>query len=292
MRDRSRRRFVDGCRKARRLARIGQGKSRRYLRCGFCERTAAAADPGADPAGTGSEVTQISIVTTRSGEKKGVVSPLLLPDYALLDADLTLGCPPHVTAATGVDAMVHAIEAYTSKHAGKSDFGRAGSRCPAASERQYPHCLHQGQRQERTPEHAARRNAGRHGVRECAGRRRSCAGLSHRRALPRGARLVKRPGAAACPALQRAGCGVALCRAERDSAPHAKGSEDARSMAMVDVLSALTAELGLETRLNQVGISQKDLTGLAEDAMKQTRLLVNIPAKSPTTCAGHYQEAL
>ena len=68
-------------------------------------------------AGTGSEVTQISIVTTRSGEKKGVVSPVLLPDHALLDADLTLGCPPHVTAATGVDAMVHAIEAYTSKHA-------------------------------------------------------------------------------------------------------------------------------------------------------------------------------
>ena len=46
----------------------------------------------------------------------GVVSPLLLPDVALLDADLTLGLPAAVTAATGIDAMVHAIEAYTSVH--------------------------------------------------------------------------------------------------------------------------------------------------------------------------------
>ncbi|PMW02571.1 alcohol dehydrogenase, partial [Pseudomonas sp. FW306-2-1A-C05A] len=46
----------------------------------------------------------------------GVVSPKLLPDWAILDPELTLGLPAHVTAATGIDAMVHAIEAYTSKH--------------------------------------------------------------------------------------------------------------------------------------------------------------------------------
>lgn len=66
-------------------------------------------------AGTGSEVTPIAIVTTPSQEKKGVVSPLLYPDLAILDAELTLGLPPAVTAMTGIDAMVHAIEAYTSK---------------------------------------------------------------------------------------------------------------------------------------------------------------------------------
>ncbi|MFZ6049034.1 iron-containing alcohol dehydrogenase [Pseudomonas sp. CR3202] len=66
-------------------------------------------------AGTGSEVTPISIVTTGETTKLGVVSPLLLPDLALLDADLTLGLPATVTAATGIDAMVHAIEAYTSR---------------------------------------------------------------------------------------------------------------------------------------------------------------------------------
>ena len=67
-------------------------------------------------AGTGSEVTPIAIVTTGATTKAGVVSPVLQPDIALLDAELTLGLPPQVTAATGIDAMVHAIEAYTSKH--------------------------------------------------------------------------------------------------------------------------------------------------------------------------------
>ncbi len=66
-------------------------------------------------AGTGSEVTPISIITTGETTKQGIVSPLLIADVALLDAELTVGLPPHVTAATGIDAMVHAIEAYTSK---------------------------------------------------------------------------------------------------------------------------------------------------------------------------------
>lgn len=66
-------------------------------------------------AGTGSEVTPISILTTPSHEKKGVVSPLLYPDIALLDSRLTLGLPPAITAMTGVDAMVHAIEAFTTR---------------------------------------------------------------------------------------------------------------------------------------------------------------------------------
>ena len=66
-------------------------------------------------AGTGSEVTPIAIVTTPTHEKKGVVSPLLYPDIALLDGRLTLGLPPQVTAMTGIDAMVHAIEAFTSR---------------------------------------------------------------------------------------------------------------------------------------------------------------------------------
>ena len=65
-------------------------------------------------AGTGSEVTPISIITTGATTKAAVIAPQLLPDVALLDPELTLGLPPHVTAATGIDAMVHAIESFTS----------------------------------------------------------------------------------------------------------------------------------------------------------------------------------
>ncbi|MDC3176733.1 iron-containing alcohol dehydrogenase [Pelagibacteraceae bacterium] len=65
-------------------------------------------------AGTGSEVTPISIITMDDKEKKGVSSKLILPDLAILDPLLTIKLPPNITASTGIDAMVHAIEAYTS----------------------------------------------------------------------------------------------------------------------------------------------------------------------------------
>ena len=66
-------------------------------------------------AGTGSEATAVAIVTTGKSTKAGVVSPILMADHIVLDAGLSLGVPAHTTAATGIDAMVHAIEAFTSK---------------------------------------------------------------------------------------------------------------------------------------------------------------------------------
>jgi alcohol dehydrogenase len=66
-------------------------------------------------AGTGSEVTPISIVTTGETTKTGIVAPVLFADVAILDATFTENLPRHISAATGIDAMVHAIEAYTSK---------------------------------------------------------------------------------------------------------------------------------------------------------------------------------
>ena len=65
-------------------------------------------------AGTGSEVTPISIITMDNKEKKGVSSKYILPDLAILDPILTIGLPANITASTGIDAMVHAIEAFTS----------------------------------------------------------------------------------------------------------------------------------------------------------------------------------
>ena len=69
-------------------------------------------------AGTGSEATKICIITnTNTDVKMPLNDPKIMVDVAILESEFTLTSPPHVTAATGVDALTHAIEAYTSKKA-------------------------------------------------------------------------------------------------------------------------------------------------------------------------------
>jgi alcohol dehydrogenase class IV len=69
-------------------------------------------------AGTGSEVSPNAILLDEADKvKKGVVSPSLVPDVVFADAELTLTVPPAVTAATGLDALTHCIEAYTNRFA-------------------------------------------------------------------------------------------------------------------------------------------------------------------------------
>lgn len=66
-------------------------------------------------AGTGSEVTPVAILTTANQLKMGIVSPQLYADVAILDPNLTASLPPSISSVTGIDAMIHAIDAYTSK---------------------------------------------------------------------------------------------------------------------------------------------------------------------------------
>lgn len=68
-------------------------------------------------AGTGSEVTKVTVIGDRTGFKKGVLHPFVFTRTAIIDGSLTLSLPPKLTAATGMDALVHAIEAYTGKRA-------------------------------------------------------------------------------------------------------------------------------------------------------------------------------
>jgi alcohol dehydrogenase class IV len=228
-------------------------------------------------AGTGSEVTPISIITTGEGEKKGVVSPLLLPDWAVLDADLTLGLPRATTAATGIDAMVHAIEANTSKRLKNvvSDCLAREALALLSGNIREVYC-NGDNRQARQAMLIGSMLAG------MAFANAPVAAV-HALAYPVGARFHVAHGLSnslVLPEVLRFNAPVAKSLyAELASiiVPDARGDADARTAALVTYLATLSADLGLPTRLREVGIRQEHIGQLAEDAMKQTRLLVNNP---------------
>jgi alcohol dehydrogenase class IV len=244
-------------------------------------------------AGTGSEVTTISIVTVSENEKKGVVSPHLLPDIALLDATLTLGLPAHVTAATGIDAMVHAIEAFTTKRLKNplSDcLAKEALRLLAGN-------LHQAVQV--GSDINARENmllgaclAG------MAFTNAPVAGV-HALAYPIGARFHVPHGlsnALMLAPVMRFNLEIAhamYAELGQIIKPGLQGSLSEQASQLVDYLAGLSGELGLPTRLSQVGITSDDIAQLATDAMLQTRLLMNSPREiTREVAAALYQEAL
>lgn len=77
-------------------------------------------------AGTGSETTLAAVVTdTKTHEKYALNDPVLRPKYAVLDPELTVGLPPHITSTTGMDALTHAVEAYIGHSNTKDTSGKA-----------------------------------------------------------------------------------------------------------------------------------------------------------------------
>jgi alcohol dehydrogenase class IV len=231
-------------------------------------------------AGTGSEVTPVAIITVGAEEKRGVSSPILLPDIAVLDADLTLGLPPAITAATGIDAMVHAIEAYASANANNNTLSKTLARealrlLGANIERAVTQGADRGAREAmllgsmlagqafaNSPVAAVHALAY-----PIGGRFHVPHGLSNALVLPQVLRF-NAPDAAHLYAEIAADAFPELAAVE--------GSE-ARCAAFIDALASLSARLGLPQHLREVGIGEIDLPKLAADAMKQQRLLVNNP---------------
>lgn len=229
-------------------------------------------------AGTGSEVTPISIVTTGTNEKKGVVAPQLLPDFAILDAELTLGLPAPVTAATGIDAMVHAIEAFTSKRLknvvsdclAKQALALLGANIRRA-------CSHPEDRDARAEmllgsmlAGMAFANAPVAAVHALAyplgGHFHIPHGLSNALVLPH---VLDYNLPAAAGAYAELGPIVFPELAGRPEAERAQG--------LIDGFLTLGPELGMRSRLSELGVNHNHLPMLAEDAMKQERLLINNP---------------
>jgi len=243
-------------------------------------------------AGTGSEVTQIAIVTTGTAEKQGVVAPQLLPDAAVLDPRLTTGLPAPVTAATGIDAMVHAIEAYTSKHR-KNPLSDALAReaLTRLAANIETCCL--------VPEDLEARGQMLFGA-TLAGMAFANAPVAavHALAYPLGGHFHVPHGLSNALVLPHvlAYNRIAAEGLYAELAPLifpelAANDNEMRVTGMIDGLAALGPRLGMTGRLSELGISHNHLPMLAEDAMRQERLLVNNPREMTLDAALAIYEA-
>ncbi|MEM1409134.1 MAG: iron-containing alcohol dehydrogenase [Pseudomonadota bacterium] len=227
-------------------------------------------------AGTGSEVSPIAVVTFRDDQKRGVHSPLLIPDAAILDPQLTASLPAEITAATGMDAMVHAIEAFACADGEADPIGQA-SALEALS------LLGQNiETAVREPDNLKARGAMLLGA-MLAGQSfgKAPAPAVHALAYPLGARFrishglsnalllphVLRFNAAGSDDARR--IYAALLPHTFPDVGHAD-SVQAACAAFIDRLAYLSKSLGLETELRQVGIARTDLPTLAAEATRQT----------------------
>ncbi|MFP2771057.1 iron-containing alcohol dehydrogenase [Oceanisphaera sp. KMM 10153] len=243
-------------------------------------------------AGTGSEVTNITILTTGETTKMGVVARQLYADRILLDAQLTVGLPSAATAATGIDAMVHAIEAYTSAHRKNplSDLlarealrllcGNLITACRDGSNRASREAMLlgsnlAGQAFSNSPVAAV------HALAYPLG------GHYH---LPHGLTNALMLG----PVLRFNMTAAAPLYAEL--ADVVLGPSDAdvqtRSARFVEYMQQLMNQSGTPQRLRDVNISEESLPTLARDAMLQSRLLMNNPVEvTEADALALYQEA-
>ena len=229
-------------------------------------------------AGTGSEVTPVAVITTGATTKAGISSAWLLPDVAVLDADLTLGLPPAATAMTGVDAMVHAIEAYTSRHKKNPVSDILARQALALLARNIRTAVHAGQDRD------ARANML---LGAClAGQAFANAPVAavHALAYPLGGHYHLPHGltnSLVLPAVMEFNAPAAgelyAELAEIVTGEPVAGGDEAGSQALIDAMRRLISDVALPATLQQANVPEGDLEMLAQDAMLQQRLLVNNP---------------
>jgi alcohol dehydrogenase class IV len=231
-------------------------------------------------AGTGSEATPISVITCEGSVKLAVNSEPLIADWAVLDAVLTLALPAHVTAATGIDAIVHSVEAYTSARLKNPLSDALAREALMLLSRNLPRVIAQ-------PDNLEARSAMLLGA-HLAGLAFSNAPVAgvHALAYPLGG-LHHLPHGLTNALMLRHVLAHNLESAREHYAELAEilepgcagqGSQ-ARAALLISRLDELARNSGLALRLRDHGIGFDEAPHLAREAMKQTRLLVNNPCE-------------
>jgi len=229
-------------------------------------------------AGTGSEVTPIVILSDHTEKlKKGIVSHHLFPSAALLDAELTLGLPAHVTAATGMDALIHAVESFTSNNATSITDMLARQAMGLIA------------KNIRTAYSDGRNLAARSDMLEgslLAGMAFCNAGVTavHAFAYPIGAEVHISHGVAnsimlaAVMEFNQLGNPAKFARIAEYLGENTAGlSESEAASAAVEAMRSLAADLKIPDHLSEFGVAAEDIPELAAGVMKVTRLLANNP---------------
>ncbi|MCD7097761.1 iron-containing alcohol dehydrogenase [Stenotrophomonas sp. MMGLT7] len=230
-------------------------------------------------AGTGSEVTPIAVVTTGETTKSGIVARQLYADLVVLDAGLTLGLPPAVTAATGIDAMVHAIESFTSRRLKNPISDSLAIKALKLLDRSLLAACRDGR------DLAAREDMLLGALLAGQAFANAPVGAVHALAYPVGGIFHVAHGvsnALVLPHVLRHNCsraGEAYAQLADAILPpaQARGSIAERAEAFIGHMQRLVEQAAVPTRLRDVGIGRQDIPALAAAAMLQTRLLANNP---------------
>lgn len=228
-------------------------------------------------AGTGSEVTPISIVTTGETTKIGIVSPVLYADATILDAEFTLDLPAQITAATGIDAMVHAIEAYTSKIRKNFYADMLAKQALKLLNKNLALVLEDGQNVE------ARQNMLTGSMLAGQAFANAPVGAVHALAYPLGGHFHLSHGHTNALVLTEVlkfnAPEAKTLYAELMSwlDPFSKGSTDGLCDLFIGHMQNHLNKSGLTLKLKELDVPENMLNQLAEDAMLQTRLLQNNP---------------
>ncbi|WP_336935491.1 iron-containing alcohol dehydrogenase [Acinetobacter soli] len=243
-------------------------------------------------AGTGSEVTPISIITTGETTKTGIVSPVLYADVAILDANFTRDLPAHITAATGIDAMVHAIEAYTSKLKKNVYADMLAKHALRLLNDNLPKVLSNGHDMD------ARQNMLLGSMLAGQAFANAPVGAVHALAYPLGGHFHLSHGHTNA---------LVLVEVLKYNAPHAKqlyaelmqwldpksnGCSDGLCDLFIDHMQNHLDHSGLTLKLSQLNVPHSSLETLAQDALLQTRLLQNNPREMTHQAAYQIYEAI
>ena len=227
-------------------------------------------------AGTGSEVTPIAIFTLKNEQKMGIVDPLLYADCAILDAELTIGLPKNITGYSGIDAMVHAIEAYTTKIKKNPISDALAKKALALLGRNIKEAVN-------NPENKKARESMLLGsmLAGMAFANAPCAAV-HALAYPIGAKFHVPHGLSNSLVLPEVlkfnskNVANLYCEIASDCLPDLEGKKNNIDN-FITGIEQLIIDLKIPRKLKDVGIKQNDIQILAEDALKQQRLLINNP---------------